>query len=416
MKTTAILSEDGTTWVLNGEKQWITNAGIANCYVVFAKAEKGITAFIVERELTGVSIGPEEKKMGINGSSTATLVLEDVHVAAENMLGEDGKGHYIALNILNMARLKLAFANVGTSKRALQLAIEYANVRKQFNKALTEFTMIQEKIADMTIGIYGAESAVYRTAGLMDDALAPATTQKEVMKVISSFMADCAVNKVNSSEVLDFTVDEAVQIHGGYGYMQEYEVENLYRDARINRIFEGTNEINRLAIAKGVLKKAVNQNIPYTLEDNLTYISKLQRALKYLIQTKQVLNNILKALPNTFEETAKKEQEYLRLLADMYSKMYMMESAFSRTKKAIIKNGEENEAVKIFMTDVLCEEGFQNVKNNAILFIAGDIMIEKERERLIAEVQGMPVPFYSNLFLKKRIIAKNIIEHGKYSV
>lgn len=409
MKTNAVQTEDGT-WILNGEKQWITNAGIASCFVVFAKTVEGFTAFIVDRDFQGVSIGPEEKKMGINGSSTATLVLEDVKIPAENVLGEIGKGHYIALNILNMARLKLAFSNVGTAKRALQLATEYAGERKQFKKAIAEFPMTQEKIANMTIGIFGAESAVYRTAGLLDDALSSVNSTEEIQKVLPKFIADCAVNKVNGSEVLDYVVDEAVQIHGGYGYMQEYEVENLYRDARINRIFEGTNEINRLAIAKSVLK-----GFSYDQEP-MTEIKELSDAHQYLIQSKLLFNKILNALPSSIKEKVDEEQEYFSVLANMYSKIYVMESVFSRTQKAMNKNSAAQEQLKLFMTEVLCEESFQEIKQKAILLIACSSVDEEELKQFIQQIEAVEVPLYSNLFLKKRKIASKIVAETKYHV
>lgn len=240
-KTSAVLNEDGTAWKLNGEKQWITNAHMADVYVVFAKTNKGMTAFIVERTCEGVSIGLEEKKMGIKGSSTATLILEDVVIPAENVLGEVGKGHHVALNILNFARLKLAFGNIGTAKQAIGLSVQYGKERKQFQTELVDFTMIQEKIANMIIATYGAESAAYRTAGVIDEAIHE--SDEDLMKKMSQFAIECALNKVNASETLGHIVDEAVQIHGGYGYMQEYEVERLYRDARISRIFEGRTKL-----------------------------------------------------------------------------------------------------------------------------------------------------------------------------
>lgn len=410
MKTSAVQTEDSNHWILNGEKQWITNAGVANCFVVFAKTAEGFTAFIVDRTLEGVSIGPEEKKMGIGESSTATLVLESVKVDKENVLGEIGKGHYIALNLLNMARLKLAFSNVGTAKHALQLATEYAVNRKQFKKAIAEFPMTQEKIANMTIGIFGAESAVYRTAGLLDDALDAVDSPQEIDKVVSNFIADCAVNKVNSSEVLDYVVDEAVQIHGGYGYMREYEVENLYRDARINRIFEGTNEINRLAIAKSLVKQ------DSTEKDLLTAVRELQSAHQYFIQSQHLLNEMVQMLSSSLKDRIDDEQEYFRVLADIYREIYIMQSAFYRTEKAIEKNGAEKEALKLAMVEVLCEEGYQQIKQHAILLTACLLSDEMERKELIQQIESESVPLYSNLFLKKRFIAGKITEACKYTV
>ncbi len=410
MRTNAVQTEDGEYWVLNGEKQWITNAGLANCFVVFAKTAEGFTAFIVDRDFEGVSVGPEEKKMGINGSSTATLVLEDVKVPAENILGDKGKGHYIALNLLNMARLKLAFSNVGTSKRALQLAIEYANERKQFKKAIAEFPMTQEKIANMAIGIFGAESAVYRTAGMMDEALSTVDSTDERQKILSNYIADCAVNKVNSSEVLDYVADEAVQIHGGYGYMQEYEVENLYRDARINRIFEGTNEINRLAIAKSLVK-----GFAYNQEQTIS-INELNEAHQYLMQSKVLFNKILTMLPASYKEKVDNEQETFRVLANMFSKIYVMESAFSRTQKAMNKNGASQETLKLLITEVLCEETFQQIKQKAILLAASLVTDIEERKQSIQQIEALEVPLQSNLFLKKRKIASKMIDASKYHV
>ncbi len=210
-RTSAVLNEDGTSWLLNGEKQWITNAQLADVYVVFANTGEGMTAFIVERGFDGVSVGPEEKKMGIKGSSTATLLLDNVQVPLSNVLGKLGQGHRVALNILNMARLKLAFSNIGSAKQALQLAVTYGKVRKQFQKSLVDFTMIQEKIANMAVSIYGAESTAYRTAGALDEALQAVDSSDEMTRRLADFSMECAINKVYSSEMQDQIVDEAVQ-------------------------------------------------------------------------------------------------------------------------------------------------------------------------------------------------------------
>ncbi|MED4818581.1 acyl-CoA dehydrogenase family protein [Bacillus atrophaeus] len=411
-KTTAVLNEEGTAWILNGEKQWITNAQVADVYVVFAKTTEGMTAFIVERSFEGVSVGPEEKKMGIKGSSTATLILEEVSIPIENVLGKVGKGHRVALNILNMARLKLAFSNIGTSKQALKLAVNYAKQRKQFNRPIINFSMIQEKIADMAISIYGAESAAYRTAGSLDNVFDCADPLEDRLRELATYASECAINKVNCSEVLDRIVDEAVQIHGGYGYMQEYEVERLYRDVRINRIFEGTNEINRLTIAKLLMKKA-DQNGGIRLE---TQLSKQENRNKQFIQlSKWLLNKTLKALTNS-GINIQQEQEYSRLLADMKKEIYVVESVDIRTKKAIQKNGKEKERLKEMVTNVICEESFRRMEEMAVSVLSGIVSDETERKLVLEEIRSLPLPLFSNLFTQKREIAERIADHEKYIV
>ncbi|WP_436865976.1 acyl-CoA dehydrogenase family protein [Bacillus fungorum] len=413
-KTSAVLNEDGTAWKLNGEKQWITNAHMADVYVVFAKTNKGMTAFIVERTCEGVSIGLEEKKMGIKGSSTATLILEDVVIPAENVLGEVGKGHHVALNILNFARLKLAFGNIGTAKQAIGLSVQYGKERKQFQTELVDFTMIQEKIANMIIATYGAESAAYRTAGVIDEAIHE--SDKDLMKKMSQFAIECALNKVNASETLGHIVDEAVQIHGGYGYMQEYEVERLYRDARISRIFEGTNEINRLTVAK-MLMKQVEQ-----IEDTEVEIDveNVERNHRYILLAKKLLKQSLKQSLKTLSKTPglkiDQEQEYSRVLSNMLTDVYVMESAFLRTSKAISKNGEGKERTKQMITDVICEEGYRKVEEAAISILSAAVTEEQDRHVILAGIRQLSVPLYTNVFTKKREIAKAIINRGKYIV
>ncbi|MDA1600806.1 acyl-CoA dehydrogenase family protein [Bacillus cereus] len=415
-KTSAVLNEDGTAWKLNGEKQWITNAHMADVYVVFAKTNKGMTAFIVERTCEGVSIGLEEKKMGIKGSSTATLILEDVVIPAENVLGEVGKGHHVALNILNFARLKLAFGNIGTAKQAIGLSVQYGKERKQFQTELVDFTMIQEKIANMIIATYGAESAAYRTAGVIDEAIHE--SDEVLMKKMSQFAIECALNKVNASETLGYIVDEAVQIHGGYGYMQEYEVERLYRDARISRIFEGTNEINRLTVAKMLIKQMEqieDTEVEVEVEVEVD-VANVERNQRYILLAKKLLKQSLKTLSKTPELKIDQEQEYSRVLSNMLTDVYVMESAFLRTSKAISKNGEEKERTKQMITDVICEEGYRKVEDAAISILSAAVTKEQDRHVILAEIRQLLVPLYTNVFTKKREIAKAIINRGKYIV
>ncbi|MDY0394999.1 acyl-CoA dehydrogenase family protein [Virgibacillus halophilus] len=321
--TTAKIDETTGNWIINGEKQWITNAHIANVYVVFAKTEAGITAFIVEREFPGVSIGAEEKKLGIKGSSTATLILDDVKVGPQQVLGAVGKGHHIALNILNLARLKLAFANIGASKQALETAVKYAKERKQFNKALTAFPMIQEKLADMAISIYGAACSAYYTASVLDQ-LDGSSTEEQLIGSLARYAMDCSINKVYASETLHDCVDETLQIHGGYGYMQDYDVERQYRDARINRLFEGTNEINRLTIAKSFLKR-YHQTEQAVVNPADIHGGRKDQFIQFSTYLLQVM---MKALPVEKKENMDEKQMYLRVLSDVVKEIYIMKAAY----------------------------------------------------------------------------------------
>ena len=261
-RTRATLSPDGKHYLLNGEKMWITNAGIADVFIVFAKVDgEKFTGFIVERGYAGFSTGAEEKKMGIKGSSTRAVIFENTPVPTENVLGEVGRGHLIAFNILNVGRLKLAAASLGGAKRALEHSVGYARQRRAFGKAIAEFGLIQEKLAGMAARIFVGESVLYRTAALLDSLwpagdVAPDVYNARACRAMEEYVVECSINKVYLSEIQDYAVDEWVQIYGGYGYHQDYPAERAYRDARINRIFEGTNEINRLVIASFLLKRA----------------------------------------------------------------------------------------------------------------------------------------------------------------
>ncbi|WP_418314558.1 acyl-CoA dehydrogenase family protein [Salicibibacter kimchii] len=399
-KAKAIWNEEKNAWILKGEKQWITNANLAQVYVVFANTEAGITAFIVEREMDGLSVGPEEKKMGIKGTSTATLILDELAVPQENVLGEIGKGHKIAMNTLNLARLKLSFANLGTAKRALELTVKYGKERKQFQQHLVDFPMIKEKIANMNIAIFGVESLVYQTAARIDDALEK-NSEQHSSKVVGQFIAECATGKIQGSEVLAAVADEAVQIHGGYGFMQEYEVERIYRDARISRLFEGTNEINRLAVAKALFSQFRDQPSEKQNGNN--------RNAMFILEAERHFAEILKALAAMPREDVLEAQEFSRLVANIYKEISIMRAVYLRAEKA-----GSGASLKQLMTDVICEEGYDNVERDLIrLWSAvddgaeGNEMIERIRARA-------HVPAVENLLKKKRDISEYVVNAEKY--
>jgi alkylation response protein AidB-like acyl-CoA dehydrogenase len=352
-KTHAELSADGTFYTINGEKLFVTNGGFADLFTVFAKVNgMDFTAFIVERGCEGVSIGAEEKKLGIRGSSTVTLILDGAKVPAGNLLGEQGKGHKIAFNILNIGRFKLGVGCVGAAKQALGESIRYAGERYQFGRPISSFGMIKGKIANMATGIFVTESMSYRTAGLLDGILArvdksAADAPAKTIAGIEEYSIECSIMKVKGSEMLDYVVDEAVQIFGGYGYSEEYPVERYYRDARISRIYEGTNEINRLVIPGMLIKRAMKGDLPL-----MQAAKKLQSELLdfpalddggddgFMAQEARLVANAKKiallaagAALQKFMDKIQDQQGILGNLADIIIEIYGMESALLRTRK-----------------------------------------------------------------------------------
>ncbi|RJP00891.1 acyl-CoA dehydrogenase [Exiguobacterium sp. RIT452] len=432
-KTTAVLNEAGTHYILNGEKQWITNAGFASLFVVYAKIDGDkFTAFLVEGEYPGVSTGLEEQKMGIKGSSTRTLILQDAEVPVENVLGEIGRGHVIAFNILNVGRYKLAVGAVGSSKRAIDLAVQYANERKQFKTPISSFPLIQEKLATMSAQTYAMESSVYRTGGLFQDSLDQLSEEeskdgKKIADAIAEYAIECSMNKVFASETFDYVIDEAVQIHGGYGFMAEYEVENMYRDSRINRIFEGTNEINRLLVPGTLLKKAMKGDLPLLAEaqrlqqEVMSFMptevgsEPLDRERHLLAMMKKIFLLTAGTAVQKYQDKLQGEQEILANTADIMSAIYALESAIVRTEKAIAAKGVEKNELKIRYTEVFAQQAFEGVERDAkeTLYAAasGD-----ELRMLLSALKKFSRYQPINSIGTKRQIAKRLIEANKYTV
>ncbi len=370
-KTMAKLSADGKHYILNGSKIFISNGGFADIFIIFAKVDgerKKFSAFIVERSYQGFSSGAEEKKMGIKASSTTPLTLENVKVPVENLLGNVGDGAKIAFNILNIGRFKLGAGCVGGAKKGLEKAAKYAQEREQFGVPISSFGMIQGKLAEMALRTFAVESAVYRAIGYIDDRIDNRKGDyDDELEAIEEFAVECSMSKVLGSELVDFVADETVQIHGGYGYTQDYGVERLYRDSRINRIFEGTNEINRLLIPGRLLKNAMNGSLP--LFETIERVTKEIAAGKFdtngdqslLAAEKQAIANlkkctllILGAAAQKYEKTLKNEQELLGCLADMMMAIYASESACLRALKS--QNKDMVTAAQIYVNDAV-EQG-----------------------------------------------------------
>lgn len=438
IRTRAVLSADGTEYVLNGEKMWISNAGFADLFTVFAKitnAEAGsekFSAFLVERNTPGLSIGKEEHKLGIRGSSTCALVFSDCRIPAENLLGEAGKGHHIAFNILNMGRFKLGAACIGGARQTLELGVRYAQERVAFGKKIAEFGLIQRKIALSATQLYVTESMAYRTAGMMDAALAAlpaeaAHAPREIQKRIEEYAVECSILKVFGSEMLDFLADELVQIMGGYGYVEDYPAERLYRDARINRIFEGTNEINRLIITGWLMKRAASGQLPL--------LAAIKRLTDEILEPPSFESNdsedafareagVLKNLRKIFLLAAgtayqrylnalQEEQEVMADLADCIMAIFALESALLRARK--MAGTGSGARVTAAMTSAFAARALATVEQAArrVLTAAseGDALgIQLAVLRRFARVAPM------DEIALHRQIAKHFLEQGRYRI
>ena len=371
IRTRATLSPDGRHYLLNGEKMWITNAAIADLYTIFAKIDgEKFSAFLVERTFPGLTVGAEEHKLGIRGSSTCPLVLQDCQVPVENLLGEPGKGHHIAFNVLNVGRFKLAIACVGGARTAITHMIRYAKERKAFGKPIAEFGLIQRKIATAASRLYAAESMAYRTVGMIDAALATADQNdpREVQRRIEEYAVECSILKVYGSEMLGYVADELVATMGGYGYVEDYPAERFYRDARINRIFEGTNEINRLIITGWLMKRAMAGKLPllgaikrlmdevmeppsFDSADDTGEL--LAREAGMLSSARKVALFAAGVASQRYMTALDQQQEIMADLADMIAQVYALESALLRARKMA---GRPAGAVAAQMTGLLAEE------------------------------------------------------------
>jgi alkylation response protein AidB-like acyl-CoA dehydrogenase len=437
-KTTATLSADGSHYLLNGQKCWITNGGFADVYTVFAKVtgdhpegKSGFTAFIVERGFEGFSQGPEEHKMGIKGSSTVQLYFQDCKVPVENVLGEVGKGHIIAFNILNIGRLKLCAAALGAARKAISISIEYAKTREQFKQPISNFGAIKEKIARMAIEAWVAESALYRTSKWIDDKehemlSAGRPFNEALLSAAEEYAIECAMLKVHGSEMLDMVVDEGVQIHGGNGFSDEYLISKAYRDSRINRIYEGTNEINRLLTVDMVLKRAMKGKL-----DLMGPAMAVQKELmsipdfggeedqpfaaehKMVQQFKKAILMVAGAAVQKLMMQIEHEQEILMNIADMAILTFNAESALLRAEKLVASKGEaacayELNIMKTYLYDAA--DQINKAGKDAInAFADGD-----EQRMMLLGLKRFTKSNPFNSKQAKRSIAEHLLDLGKF--
>ena len=426
-RTRAVLSPDGEHYILNGEKMWITNAHFADLFTIVAKVDgEKFTAFLVEKDFAGFSVGAEEKKMGIRGSSTAPLILNDCKVPVENVLGEIGKGHIIAFNILNIGRFKLGAGCVGGARASLQNAIAYAQERKAFGKVIADFGLIREKLAQMAVGIFANEAMVYRTVGMMENAMPEGEKSSEVIrKAIEEYAVECSIIKVAGSEMLDFVVDETVQVYGGYGFVEEYAAERAYRDSRVNRIFEGTNEINRMIITGWLLKRAMSGQLPLlpaikkTMDEVMAAPSfeELEGAMaaeqKIAGNAKKLSMLVAGAASQKYMQKLADQQEVMGAIADMVIETFAMDSCVLRARKFLEANGEQKSALVTAMTQVYIAGAMNRLEASAKKIIAA--VAEGDMLRTQMAIVRRLVKFEpTNVIALQEQIAARVLETGKY--
>ncbi len=430
-KTKATLSEDGKHYILNGQKMWITNAGFADIFSVFCKIEddENLSCLIVQKEW-GVKLGVEENKLGIHGSSTRQVFFEDVKVPVENLLGERNKGFKIAMNALNMGRLMIGVAGSAIGKRAFNLGLQYANQRVQFKRLISSFGAIQEKIAKMAVGIYAIESAWNRLAGDMDNLLTDFVEKgsnplKAKQKVAQEFAAECAMVKVFGSEVEQFVVDEALQMHGGMGFSGESEISIHYRNIRGNRIYEGTNEINRLVIPGTILKYALNGKLA-VIESAMQVFKDLQEgnlkavdgakpfeefSLEFLDNCKKAALLITGQAMQKFKQDIQEEQEVLSRMADMITQVYVMEGVLLRTLKCKAQNQSIREAISLLFMNESADVIKTAAKEIVFAITDGDMAL-----RIVKAVTKLVQVPVRNSIEDRRIIAAHFIKENQYKI
>ena len=420
--------------MLNGEKMWITNSGFADLFTVFAKIDgEKFSAFLIERGAPGFSVGKEEHKLGIRGSSTCPLILADCKVPVENLLGEAGKGHHIAFNILNIGRFKLGAACVGGARNSLANAIHYAKERKAFGKPIAEFGLIQEKLAECAAGIFAGESLTYRTIGMIDSALADVDTSaegasREIQKRIEEYAVECSILKVWGSEMLDMVVDHVVQIYAGYGYVEEYPAERPYRDSRINRIFEGTNEINRLIITGWLMKQAVAGKLPLlaaikqVMDEVMSGPSAaedlegpLAAEHKMLAGAKKLALFAAGAASQKYGQGLAEQQEIMGALADCIMEVYALESCLLRAEKLLASKGAPPAKQAIALTRYYAVKSLQTVELAARKVIGAVAEGDMLRTQ-VAILRRLAKYEPADTVALGRQIARHVLSAGRYSL
>jgi len=425
-RTRADLTPDGKHYVLNGQKMWITNGGAADLFTVFAKVggEK-FTAFLVERSFPGVSSGAEEHKMGITGSSTTAVYLDNVRVPVENVLGEIGRGHVIAFNILNIGRLKLGPALVGAAKNVLAICLKYAKQRKAFGSAIAEFGAIQHKLAEMAVRIFVAESMAWRVVGLIENQMHVASPESaegssQELKAIEEFAAECSMIKVYAAEMLDYVVDEGVQIHGGYGYHQDYAVERAYRDSRINRLFEGTSEINRLVITGMPLKRAARGQLPLLeaarailhRNEPQTGGESADAELNLVHNAKRIALLTLGVAHQKFGAQLERQQEIIMNLSDIIMEVFAMESSLLRSRKLAAAGSGVNaaDACAVYLRDAIARI---ELSSRTVLSACDQ---GQELRRNLSRLRGYASHDPVNAIAIRRQIAGRLVSAERYTV